>query len=209
LTLASIRPPYRPATRAGVPDSAAVSSHIDSASCSAAFAIAKVAAADCGFFGFATPGAGIDATGSTNGFSAGHEDGTGPPRIHERTAFTAQPDGSAVTVLWPTLGTTSRCPCGNCAVTAAAPASGVRRSSPPVTPSIGTFGNVVPNVTPPSGPGQPVQKSALPNWDAHEPNGPNVPAGAAVIAVWSSAGRSAGAVSGAQGNGPSRQTVAA
>src|SRR5579875_1779621 len=176
---ASALPPYRPATCAGSPDWPAVISHIASASWSVCLATASVDFVDRGCFGLAGPGAGMLARGRTNGFSAGQEAGTGPPWIQVRTAFTAQPDGSAVTVLCPTLGTTSSFPCGNCAVTAAAPASGVRRSSPPVTPSIGTFGSgPAPRSTPPVGPGQPVQKSALPKSDAHEPKGPKVPAGA-------------------------------
>src|ERR1700747_1699421 len=61
-----------------------------------------------------------------------------PPRIHVRTALSAQPDGSAVTALWPTPGTTSSRPCGKCERTAVAFSVGVRMSNPPLIASTGT-----------------------------------------------------------------------
>ena len=46
-----------------------------------------------------------------------HPYGNNPTKLdEERTAS----DGSTVSTLWPTPGTTSRCPCGNCETTAAA-----------------------------------------------------------------------------------------
>ncbi len=115
-----------------------------------------------------------------------------------------------MTVLCPIPGTTRSFPCGKRATTEAAPSVGVRMSKPPLTASMGTFGSgPAPSVAPPAGLGQSRQKSALPNRAAHVPNGPNVPGGRAAIAACSSAGRSAIGVSGAHGNGPSWQTVAA
>ena len=115
-----------------------------------------------------------------------------------------------MTVLWPMPGTTRSLPCGKRATTDAAPSVGVRMSKPPLIASIGTSGSgPAPSAAPPAGLGQSRQKSALPKRAAQVPNGPNEPGGSAAIAACSSAGRSATGVSGAQGNGPSWQTVAA
>ena len=103
-------PPKSPATAADRPDSPAVISQSACASCNDCFVIANVAAADSGRRGCASPGAGSPDTGTTSGFVSGHDAGTDWSSIQERTAFTAHPDGSAVTVLCPTPGTTSEMP---------------------------------------------------------------------------------------------------
>src|ERR1044071_5156415 len=107
-------------------------------------------------------------------------------------------------------GTTSSRPCGKRETTAVAPSVGVRMSNPPLTARTGTSGRGPgPSAAPPDGLGQPTQKSALPNRYAQVPNGPKVPAGRAATADVRMDCRWATGVSGAQGNGPSRQTVAA
>src|SRR5581483_2031772 len=186
-------PPKTPGRTVVPPPRPLVISHTACASCSVAFAAARVARGAAGRFGAAGPGGGRAASGSTSGGRRGQVDGTACPSTHACTASAAQPDGSAVTVLCPTPGTTSRCPWGKRATTDAAPAVGVRMSKPPL----------------PAGAGQPRQKSALPNPADHAPNGPNVPGGRAAIAAFRIALRSGIGVSGCQGNGPSRQTVAA
>jgi len=52
----------------------------------------------------------------------------------------AQPDGSTVSTLCPTPGTTVTCPCGNCEITETAFAVGVRMSRLPERASTGTSG---------------------------------------------------------------------
>src|SRR5579885_960023 len=198
-----------PGSVAELPEAPAVISQSAWASCRASFALASVARGVAACAGRAGPAAGSDGTGTTSGFVCGQLLGTAPPSIHVRTAFTAQPDGSAVTVLCPTPGTTSRCPCGKRATTEAAPAVGVRMSKPPLTASIGTFGNGPAPSGSPVGDGQPTQVAALPSSAAQGPNGPRVPAGSDEIAACRIAGRCATGVSGAHGNGPSRHVVAA
>ena len=65
----------------------------------------------------------------------------GQPFSHARTAFAVHADGSVVSTLWPTPGTTSRCPCGNCETTEAAFDVGVRMSNVPDSASTGTSGS--------------------------------------------------------------------
>src|SRR5436305_15220263 len=198
-----------PGTGASEPLRPSVMSQAASASVSVAFTIASVAAGDTGCRGRAES-AGRAGTGATRGCERGHAVGGTPPVIQVCTAFAAQPEKSDVTAPWPTPGTTSSCPWGNRATTAAALAVGVRMSKPPLTASTGTFGSA-PDVSaaPPDGLGQPMQKSALPSRAAQAPNGPKVPGASAAIADCSSAARAATGVSGIHGNGPSRQTVAA
>src|SRR6266516_6544417 len=170
----------------------------------------NVLAGPAGCAGFACPGGGRPGTSSTRGFERGHADGTTPPLIQARTERAAQSEKSAVTVLWPTPGTTSSFPCGNWATTLAALAVGVRMSKPPLTASIGTSGSgPAPSGAPPAGLGQFRQKSALPKRAAQLPKGPRDPAGNAAMAACSIAARSAGGVLGSHGNGPSWQSVAA
>src|SRR5690349_16286707 len=196
--------------RSGVPERPTVISHDASPSRSVAETTASVFAGVARRAGLALPGAGSAGTSSTSGFERGQEAGTTPPVVHALTARAAQAEKSAVTVLWPTPGTTSSLPCGNLAMTDCAPAVGVLMSKPPLTASTGTSGSgPAPSVAPPEGLGQPRQKSALPNFADQEPNGPSVPGGSCAIACCSSAGRWSGGVSGAHGNGPSWQTVAA
>src|SRR6266487_5760585 len=77
-----------------------------------------------------------------------------------------------------TPGTTIRCPCGNWLTMAAAFATGVRRSKPPLTATIGTFGNgPAPSGVLPAGEGHSRQRDAVPRRAAQLPNGPNEPAG--------------------------------
>src|SRR6266550_1408330 len=198
-----------PGTGVVEPVTPLVMSQTASASFSVARTTASVAAGDTGRPGRAgsTRKAG---TGATRGCERGHTLGGTPPVIQVWTAFAAQPEKSAVTVLWPTPGTTSSFPWGNSAATDAAPAVGVRMSKPPLTASTGTFGRGPgASAAPPAGLGQPRQKSALPNRAAQTPNGPNAPGGRAARADCSSAARAPTGVSGVHGNGPSRQTVAA
>ena len=102
---------------------------------------------------------------------SGHELGTAWSSIHERTPLTAHPDGSAVTVLWPTPGTTSRCPCGNRATTDWAPSRGSAHVEAAADREHRTFGSgPAPSGAPPSAPGHWRQKSALPKLAAHGPN---------------------------------------
>src|SRR5262245_8556423 len=152
--------------------------------------MAYVAAAVLVFFGRRAGGSAP--IGATNGAERGHCAETGPPVIQMRTDWSAQPDGSAVTVLWPTPGTTSSWPCGKRETTDRAPSVGVRMSKPPLIASMGTSGNgPVASAAPPAGLGQPTQKSALPNRWAQLPKGPNVPAGSAATAEFRIACRSA------------------
>src|SRR5579862_9528381 len=95
------------------PETPAVMSQSACASSSVSRTAAYVAPGDSGCFGLADPGGGSAGTGITSGCTTGQTVGTLAPVIHWRTALTAQPDGSAVTVLWPTPGTSRRCPCGN------------------------------------------------------------------------------------------------
>src|SRR5579862_1065539 len=199
-----------PGTAVVCPETPPVISQSASASWKVWFAMVYVLSGESGRAGCATPGAGSAGTGTTSGCWRGHALGGTLPRIHVRTALIAQPDGSAVVVLCPTPGTTTRWPCGNRETTDCAPAVGVRMSKPPLTASIGTSGSgPVPSGAPPVGPGQPRQKSALPKAAAQGPNGPSVPAGRAATAAWKRAGRAETGVLGSHGNGPSRQTVAA
>ena len=155
-------------------------------------------------------GEGSGGTGATSGAWAAHDGGAVPVVIQVCTALAAHEEKSASTGSWPTLGTTTRWPCGNWATTACAPTVGVRRSRPPLIASIGTSGSgPVPSGASPVGPGHAVQRGALPNPAAQEPNGPNVPGDVAATACCSSAGRWAGGVAAAHGKGPSAQTVAA
>src|SRR2546428_10695040 len=101
------------------PEAPLVMNQIASASCNVCATIERVWAGFWRFFGIA----GNAAIGVTNGLARGHcAGGTAPVCIHVRTAFCEQPDGSAVSTLWPTPGTTSRLPCGNRETTDAAPA---------------------------------------------------------------------------------------
>src|SRR5690242_18109483 len=120
--------------------------------------------------------AGSAPTTGTSGLPRGQAaGGIVPLSNHARTAFAAQPDGSAVVTLWPTPGTTSRWPCGNRETTDTALPVGVRMSKPPLSASTGTFGSgPALSVAPPDGLGHFRQKSALPKRAAHVPNGPNV-----------------------------------
>src|SRR5262249_57585386 len=130
-------------------------------------------------------------------------------RVEARGVFLGRFDGSDVRRLWPTPGTTTRCPCGNCASTETAPAVGVRRSRPPLKPRTGTSGiGPLGAVMSFDAVGQPAQTPALPSVAAHFPKGPSEPAGRAASAAWIAAGRSASAVVGDHGNGPSSQTLA-
>src|SRR6266849_1812707 len=197
-----------PATGVVVPPSASTMIQAASASFSVAVAIARVAAGESRWGRAGSTGSA--GTGTTRGCDRGHTLAVTPPVIHAWTAVTAQPERSAVRVLWPPPGTTSNRPCGKRATTDTAFAVGVRRSKPPLTASMGTFGRgPAPSVAPPDGLGQARQKSALPSWAAQGPNGPSEPAGSAARADCSSAPRAAGGVSGDHGKGPSRQTVAA
>src|SRR2546421_12641225 len=103
---------------------------------SVARTIASVAAGDAGR-PCRAGSTGRAGTGATRGCERGHSLGGTPPVIQVWTAFAAQPEKSAVTVLWPTPGTTSSFPWGNSAATDAAPAVGVRMSKPPPTASPG------------------------------------------------------------------------
>ena len=130
--------------------------------------------------------------------------------IQSCTASAAQPDGSVVTTLCPTPGTTTSLPCGNCATTDCAPSVGVRMSKPPLSARTGTFGYAAGDrFTPPDGVGQVSHRLAFPRSAAQVPNGPNVPGGSAAIALRRRPGRADGAESAGHGNGPSRQSVAA
>src|SRR5919201_6985953 len=111
--------------------------------------------------------------------------------------------------LCPTPGTTTRCPCGNNAVTAAASAVGVRKSRPPLNASIGTFGRgPAPSGAFPAGEGQSSHSYERPSRAAHAPNGPNEPAGKPATAALRIEVRADGGVSGDHGNTPSAQLVA-
>jgi len=196
-------PPYAPGITGSAPISQAAS-----ASDSVFEAIEYVASAVLALCG--SPAAGSAGIGARKGADRGHWPEIGPPSIHVRTDWSAHPDGSAVTVLWPTPGTMSSWPCGKRETTARAPSVGVRMSKPPLTASMGTSGSgPVASDAPPAGLGQPTQKSAFPKRYAQLPKGPNVPAGSAATAEFRIAWRPSTGVSGDHGKGPSRQTVAA
>src|SRR5690242_16832026 len=192
------------------PDSPTVINHVASASRTVFETTFNVAFAVSACAGFASPGAGSAGTSTTSGFERLQLVGTTPPVIHVCTALAAQAEKSAVTALWPIPGTVRSLPWGNCAMTEAAPAVGVRMSKPPLIARTGTLGSgPAPSGAPPAGLGQPRQKSAFPKPADQVPNGPRVPAGRAAIAACSSAGRWSGGVLGSHGNGPSWHTVAA
>src|SRR4051812_18988121 len=130
-----------PGTWAADPEAPAVMSHVAFASVIVWRAIVYVALAVAACVGCSGPAAGGVTTGRTGGCSRGQTAGGLAPLIHVRTALTAQPDGSAVTVLWPTPGTIVSLPCGNRATTDCALAVGVRMSMLPLTAIIGTSGS--------------------------------------------------------------------
>src|ERR1700719_859805 len=84
-----------------------------------------------GASGAAATDAGIRGTPAKYGCAGAQRVGGVPPESHSCTAFSAHPDGSVVSTLWPTPGTTSRCPCGKSETTEAAFAVGVRMSIEP------------------------------------------------------------------------------
>src|SRR5579871_3467149 len=99
-----------PGTTSVSPASPLVINQTACASWIVAFATASVARGVAARFGLAGPAGGSVVTGRTSGAWRAQVAGGDPPSIHVRTAFAAQPDGSAVTVLWPTPGTTVRWP---------------------------------------------------------------------------------------------------
>ena len=136
--------------------------------------------------------------------------GTARPFSQLRTAAATHGDGLDASAEWPALVTVTRCPCGKCASRARASTPGERRSSVPVTASTGTSGYGAAGVAARGGEtGQPRHRTALPSVAAHDPNPPNASFGSPRIAVTSASGRCETGVSGAHGNGPSSQLVAA
>src|SRR6266849_2262970 len=65
------------------------------------------------------------------------------------------------------------------------------------------------SASPPEGEGQSLHMSAVPNWVAHNPNGPVAPGGSAARAASNGPCRSATAVFGLHGKLPSSHVVAA
>ena len=180
--------------------------HEASASRTALAASRAVAAAD--FFGEVR---GRAPKGFSNAGTRGHVAGGMTPISQFRTAVNGHVDCRiGFSTLWPVPGTTTRCPCGKRLVTEAALAVGVRKSSPPLNVSTGTFGSGPPaSGALPDGEGHRSQKYAVPRRAAQVPNGPKEPAGRAATAAFRTEVRSDGGVVGAHGKCTSAQVVAA